>query len=105
MTMTAETITADAALAGLYAAGWRTAYAADTAWDGWLYADLLDSHGRRWQVGSGATEAEALADLLRRLDRDGWPEAGPAGCARRRAERGIEPPPGGCTCLTYRPAL
>lgn len=98
MTMTDTTTTVDVALAGLYAAGWRTEYAADPAWDGSLYADLLDSHGRRWQCGSGATEAEALADLLRRLDRDGWPEAGPCGLCRLREERGVEPPAGGCPC-------
>jgi hypothetical protein len=78
MTMTDNTTTADIALAGLYAAGYRTEYVPDPAWDGWLYADLRDEHGRRWQCGSGATEAEALADLLRRLDRDGWPDAGAA---------------------------
>jgi hypothetical protein len=59
-----------AALDELLAAGYRVEYAADTVWDGWLYADLLDSRGRRVQCGSGANEAEALADLVRRLDRD-----------------------------------
>ena len=69
----------DARLAALLAAGWKVSYDADTVWDGWLYADLLDAQGRRVQCGSGATERTALEDLVRRLDRDGWPDAAAAG--------------------------
>ena len=56
-------------VAPLLAAGCRVTYADDPAWPGSLYADLRDAAGRIVDCGSGATRAEARADLARRLAR------------------------------------
>ena len=86
-------------LGPLLAAGHRLAYAPDPAWDGYLFADLYDPAGRRVECGLGVTAGEALAHLQQRLEeRAIEPEPEPCGLCQLRAERGIEPPPGGCTC-------
>ena len=69
MTMTADTTTADIALAGLLAAGCQVTYKPDTVWDGYVYADLRDAAGRLIECGCGAGQDQALADLERRLAR------------------------------------
>ncbi|WP_300603718.1 hypothetical protein [Trebonia sp.] len=58
-----------AAVASLLADGHTLTYAPDTAWDGWWWADLRDGNGRLRETGSGATHADAAADLARRLGR------------------------------------
>jgi hypothetical protein len=52
----------------LLAAGHTVTYVPDTVWEGYWYADLRDSRGQLLQCAGGATQAEALADLARRLD-------------------------------------
>jgi hypothetical protein len=49
----------------LAAPHWVT-YAPDPVWGGY-FADLRDGDGRLVETGLGATQAEALADLVRRL--------------------------------------
>jgi hypothetical protein len=51
----------------LLAAGHAITYAADPVWGGY-FADLRDGRGRLVETGLGATQAEALADLTRRVD-------------------------------------
>jgi hypothetical protein len=55
-------------LGQLLAAGYTVSYEPDPVWVGSWFADLRDPSGRLTECGNGATQAEALADLARRVD-------------------------------------
>lgn len=57
----------DSLLDQLLAAGHTVTYEPDPVWEGSWFADLRDGDGRLVETGNGATQAEALADLARRL--------------------------------------
>lgn len=70
-----EDIIPQGRLAALLAAGHLLTYTEDTViGDGW-FADLRDQLGRVTESGGGPTQADALAHLVERVERDGIPAA------------------------------
>lgn len=51
----------------LLAGGYAVTYAPDPVWEGGWFADLRYPSGHLAECGNGATQAEALADLARRI--------------------------------------